>query len=198
MIKKYENHFKKITSEISELENLLKKTKNPEKKHNKLKTKRGLSQNANKRNLNKKISGKKDASLRPNINNKKNNILSTKSPKETIGIYDKPYSSKNYFNSKPFESKSTEESSTSRDTDIDNELQALEDDIDAESIEIGSTEENSVFDDFDTDIDSIKDGYNKAKAKYDEQNKLINEQKKELSKLKKKQDQINKIFAQHS
>ena len=67
--KKYENHLKKITSKISELKNLLKKTKNPEKKkHNKLKTKRGLSQNANKRNLNKKISGKKDASLRPNIN----------------------------------------------------------------------------------------------------------------------------------
>lgn len=185
--KKYENHAKNIFGEISNLENLLKKTKNPEKKHNELKTKRGLNQNANKGNLNKKISGKKDAMLkRPGVRN----ISTPKLPKEIVDNNDKPHALKNYINSKLFENESTEESSTSHDTDINNKLQALEDDIDDESIEIGSTEENSVFDDFDTDTDSIKNEYNKAKVKY-------NEQKKELSELEKNQRTFNDFFAQY-
>ena len=172
MAKKYENHAKNIFGEISNLENFLGKRKNLAKKDNELKAKRGSNHNAKRKSPDKKLSGKQDASLRPNINNKKNNILSTN------------------IDSKSFKNESTEESSTLSDIDIDNELQALENDIDDESIEIGSTEENSVLGDFDTDIDPIKNEYNKAKTKY-------NEQKKELSELKKKQDQINNFFAQH-
>ena len=171
MAKKYENHAKNIFGKISNLE----------KKQNELKTKLELNQNANKGNLNKKISDKKDEMLkRLNINNKKDNILSTN------------------IDSKSFKNESTEESSTLSDIDIDNKLQAMENDIDDESIEIGSTEENSVLDDSDIDIDSIKEGHNKAKAENKKRNKLINEQKKEFSKLEKNQRQFDNFFAQYS
>ena len=192
MAKKYENHAKNIFGEISNLENLLKKTKNPEKKHNELKTKRGLNQNANKGNLNKKISGKKDAMLkRPGVRN----ISTPKLPKEIVDNNDKPHALKNYINSKLFENESTEESSTSHDTDIDNELQALEDSINAGTIKKESIENSNIWDDI--DIDSIKNGRDEAKAEYDKQIKLMNEQKKELSKLRKGHGRINKLFAQY-
>lgn len=116
MAKKYENHAKNIFGKISNLENLLKKTKNPEKKHNELKTKLELNQNANKGNLNKKNSGKQDAMLkRPGVRN----ISTPKLPKEIVDNNDKPHALKNYINFKPFKNESIEESSTLSDTDID-------------------------------------------------------------------------------
>ena len=135
MAKKYENHAKNIFGEISNLENLLEKSKNLEKKHNELKEKRGLNQNANKGNLNKKISGKKDAMLkRPGVSNKRKNISTPKLPKEIVDNYDKPHALKNYINSKPFENESTEENSN------------IWDDIDIDSIKNGRDEAKAEYD----------------------------------------------------
>lgn len=174
MAKKYENHAKEIVNLTKEFLIALKRKKNLDKKRNELKAKRGLNQNANKENLNKKISGKKDAMLkRPGVSNKRKNISTPKLPKEIVDNYDKPHA---LINSKPFENESTEESSTLSDIDIDNKLQALEDNINAGTIKNGSIEDSNIFDDI--DIDSVKNGYDKAKAKYDERNKLMNEQKK--------------------
>ena len=197
MAKKYENHAKEIVNLTKEFLIALKRKKNLDKKRNELEAKRRLNQNANKRNLNKKISGKKDAMLkRPGISNKRKNMSTTKLPKEIVDNYDKPHALKNYINSKPFEDESTEESSTLSDIDTNSEFQALEDNINAGTIKNGSIEDSNIFDDI--DIDSVKNGYDKAKAKYDEQNKLMNEQKKELSKLRKEHGRINKFFAQYA
>ena len=161
-----------------------------------MEAKRRLNQNANKRNLNKKISGKKDAMLkRPGISNKRKNMSTTKLPKEIVDNYDKPHSLKNYINSKPFENESTEESSTLNDIDTNSEFQALEDDISIETIKKESIENSNIFDDI--DIDSIKKGRDEAKEEYDKQNKLLDKQKKELSKLRKEHGRINKFFAQY-
>ena len=196
MAKKYENHAKEIVNLTKEFLIALKRKKNLDKKRNELEAKRRLNQNANKRNLNKKISGKKDAMLkRPGISNKRKNMSTTKLPKEIVDNYDKPHSLKNYINSKPFENESTEESSTLNDIDTNSEFQALEDDISIETIKKESIENSNIFDDI--DIDSIKKGRDEAKEEYDKQNKLLDKQKKELSKLRKEHGRINKFFAQY-
>ena len=196
MAKKYENHAKEIVNLTKEFFFALKRKKNLDKKRNELEAKRRLNQNANKRNLNKKISGKKDAMLkRPGISNKRKNMSTTKLPKEIVDNYDKPHSLKNYINSKPFENESTEESSTLNDIDTNSEFQALEDDISIETIKKESIENSNIFDDI--DIDSIKKGRDEAKEEYDKQNKLLDKQKKELSKLRKEHGRINKFFAQY-
>ena len=196
MAKKYENHAKEIVNLTKEFFFALKRKKNLDKKRNELEAKRRLNQNANKRNLNKKISGKKDAMLkRPGVSNKRKNISTPKLPKEIVDNYDKPHALKNYINSKPFENESTEESSTLSDVDINNEFQALEDDISTETIKKESIENSNILDDI--DIDSIKNRRDEAKAEYDKQNRLLDEQEKELSKLEKDQRPFNNFFAQY-
>ena len=196
MAKKYENHAKEIVNLTKEFLIALKRKKNLDNKRNELEVKRGLNQNTNKRNLNKKISGKKDAMLkRPGVSNKRKNISTPKLPKEIVDNYDKPHALKNYINSKPFENESTEESSTLSDVDINNEFQALEDDISTETIKKESIENSNILDDI--DIDSIKNRRDEAKAEYDKQNRLLDEQEKELSKLEKDQRPFNNFFAQY-